>query len=101
MIKIKIAKSLAEKIKGLMGIKNITEGLLIPYCNQIHTYNMLDNIDVLFLDYNYKVIYKFINVPKDKIIIVNKNTHVLELPKYTSINIKLGTTLPFKDKDII
>lgn len=101
MIKINIAQSLEAKIKGLMGIKEINEGLLIPYCNSIHTYYMEDNIDVLFLDYNYQVIDKFMNVSQNKIIIVNKKTHVLELPKNTSLYIKLGDYLSFKDKNII
>ena len=101
MIKIKIAKNLEDKLIGLMGIKPINHGLLIPNCNRIHTYNMLDNIDILFLDLNYKIIFKFMNVTPNKIIMTNKNTHVLELPKHTSINYSLGDYLSFKDKNIV
>lgn len=100
-IKISIANSLNEKIEGLMNKKNITEGLFIQNCNSIHTFNMFDNIDILFLDFDNKIIFKFINTPINQIIIVNKKTNVLELPKYTSLKYKINDKLIFKFKNVI
>ncbi len=98
-MKINIARDLNTKVIGLMGKKNITEGLLIPKCNAVHTYNMLDNIDILFLD-NNKILFHFVNVLPNQIIVVNKNTSVLELPKYTSINYHIGDYLSFLNSNI-
>ena len=99
-MKINVAYDLKSKVIGLMNKRNITEGLLIPNCNSIHTYNMLDNIDILFLDLNYQIVFKFINVSPNKIILVNKNTSVLELPKFTSTNYQLGDYLSFLNSNI-
>ena len=49
-MKVKIAKSFKDKLLGLMYQKNIDYGLLITNCKSIHTFFMLENIDVLLLD---------------------------------------------------
>ena len=38
------------RLKGLMGEKNISTGLLLRPCAQIHTYFMKEPIDVVYLD---------------------------------------------------
>ena len=94
--KIVIAKSFFKRLFGLMGKKNIDFGILFPKCNSIHTFFMKENIDIVGLDENNEVIYKYENLPKNKIIKINNNrkkTSILELPKSASSKIKVGTIL--------
>lgn len=103
-IEIKIAKTLKEKMNGLMFKKNIDYGLLIPNCNHIHTFFMKDNIDVLFLDERNSVIYKYQNMPINRTFKVYEDinkTSVLELPKNTSHKVRIGDILTFESEHII
>ncbi len=52
------ARSFFERLKGLMFDEGMSEfdGLLIIPCNSIHTFFMRFNIDVIFLDKNFKVV---------------------------------------------
>ena len=103
-ISIKIAKSFYEKLQGLQHKKKITYGLLIPNCNHIHTFFVHDNIDILFLDERNSIIYKYQNMSPFRTIKLYediKKTSVLELPKNTSNNLKIGDILTFKDEHII
>lgn len=91
-----IANSFFKRLFGLMGKKNINYGVLFPKCNSIHTFFMKENIDIIGLDENNEVIYKYENLPKNKIIKINyerKKTSILELPKDASNKIKVGTIL--------
>ena len=97
-INIKKANNFFKKLIGFMGKKNITYGILFPKTNSIHTFFMKDNIDVIALNNQNEVILHAVNVPKNKIIAVNnslKNTNILELPKNTSNNIKIGDYITF------
>ena len=91
-MKIKIAKSFKDKLLGLMNKKDIDYGLLITNCKSIHTFFMLESIDVLLLDTNNRVLMINRNVKPNKILIFNnKNkTNILELPNNTSINLKVN-----------
>ena len=98
--KITIANSFFQRLFGLMGKKNIDYGILFPKCNSIHTFFMKENIDIVGLDENNEVIYKYENLPKNKIIKINydhKKTSILELPKNASTKIKVGTILIFNE----
>lgn len=100
-IKVNVAKTLKEKLVGLSFKKNITEGLLIPNCNHIHTFLMRENIDVLFLDERNRVIYKYQNMPIKRSFKVYEDinkTSVLELPFNTSKKIKIGDILVFESE---
>lgn len=102
--KIKIAKTMKQKIIGLIGKKNINYGLLIPKCNSVHTFFMRESIDILALDNNNKIIYKNMNVcPNATIKVFNeqKNTSILELPSYASKSLKINDKLIFESKNII
>ncbi len=95
-----VASSFPKRLFGLMGKKEIDYGMLFPKCNSIHTFFMKENIDVVGLDENNEVIYKYENLPKNKIIKINyerKKTSILELPKYASSKIKVGTILIFTE----
>lgn len=91
-MKIKIAKSFKDKLIGLMNKKNIDYGLLITNCKSIHTFFMLENIDILLLDQNNRILMINRDVSPNKILIYkNKNkTNILELPANTSINYEVN-----------
>lgn len=64
-----------------------------PKCNSIHTYFMKESIDIIGLDENNEVIYKYENLPKNKVVKINydrKKTSILELPAYSSKKLKLA-----------
>ena len=56
--KIKIAKSMTDRMIGLMFTKNMNgyDALWIKPCNQIHTFFMQFDLDVVFLSKDLKVI---------------------------------------------
>lgn len=57
-VRAKVAKTLFERMKGLIGVKRLPpgEGMLILNCNSIHTFFMAFPIDATFLDRNGKVV---------------------------------------------
>lgn len=100
-IEVKKANTFFKKLMGFMGKKNINYGILFKNTNSIHTFFMKENIDIIGLNDKNEIIYKAINIPKNKIIVINnsiKNTSVLELPSNTSINLKIGDKLSFISK---
>ena len=99
-----VATSFKDRLLGLIGKVNIDYGMLFPRCNSIHTFFMKEPIDVVGLDINNEVIYKYENLDKNQIVSIKsdqKKTSILELPKNASKKIKIGQILLFKDKDVI
>lgn len=99
-----VANSFKQRLKGLMGEENINYGMLFPNCNSIHTFFMKEAIDVVGLDINNEIIYKYENLDKNQIVKINNDqnkTSILELPKNASKKLKIGQILLFKDEDII
>ena len=95
-----IATNFSKRLMGLMGKTNIDYGMLFPKCNSIHTYFMKENIDIIGLDENNEVIYKYENLDKNRIIKINydiKKTSILELPANSSKKIKICTILIFNE----
>ena len=95
-----IADTFYKRLTGLIGQKNINFGMLFPKCNSIHTYFMKENIDIIGLDTNNEVIYKYENLDKNRIIKINndiKRTSILELPANSSKKIRIGTILIFEN----
>lgn len=83
-VKIKIAKSFKERLFGLMFKKNISNGLLFKNCRSIHTFFMLEEIDVIATDDNDKIIKTYKNIKPCRILIAPKKTkNIYELPKNT------------------
>ena len=83
-VKIKIAKSFKERLFGLMFKKNINNGLLFKNCRSIHTFFMLEEIDVIAADKNDKIIETYKNIKPCRILIAPKKTkNIYELPKNT------------------
>ena len=99
-----VANDFKTRLVGLMGKKDIDFGMLFPNCNSVHTFFMNEEIDIVGLDINHEVIYKYECVAKNQIIRI-KNPHnkpsILELPNNASKKIKIGQILLFKDKDVI
>ena len=95
-----IADTFYKRLTGLIGQKNINFGMLFPKCNSIHTYFMKENIDIIGLDTNNEVIYKYENLNKNRVIKINndiKKTSILELPANSSKKIRIGTILIFEN----
>ena len=61
-LEIKKAISFKDRLYGLMGKKNINYGMLFDKCNSIHTFFMKENIDIIGLNQNNTVIYKYENI---------------------------------------
>ena len=96
------AKSFKERLNGLIGKTNINYGMLFKKCNSIHTFFMKENIDIIGLDKNNKVIYKYENLGKNRIIKVKNTineTSILELPKGYSKYIEMNSIIKFKKVD--
>ncbi len=83
-VEIKEAKTFKKRLLGLMFKKNIKHGLLFRNCKSIHTFFMIEQIDVIATDENDKIIKKYKNVKPWRILIAPKNTkNIYELPKNT------------------
>lgn len=83
-LEIKIAKSFKDRLIGLMFKKNINYGLLFKHCKSIHTFFMLEEIDVVATDNDDNIIRTYKNVKPWKVIIAPSGTKMIyELPKGT------------------
>lgn len=84
------ANTFKQKLLGLMFKKEkINYGLLLKNTNGIHTFFMFQNIDVVLLDKDFKVISKIKNVKPWRVILPKKNVkHTLELPSESYIESK-------------
>ena len=98
-MKIIVAKTFKDKLIGLMNKKNIDYGLLIENCKSIHTFFMLESIDVLLLDKNNRILMINRIVKPNKIIIFKnkKRTNILELPSNSSVNLKVNDIIDIND----
>ena len=94
--KLKINK--INKLIGLMFRKEpIKEGYILYNCNAIHTFFMRQNIDVIMIDKNNKIVLIRENVKKNKIIIKKEGIHTLELPLGTSKEYKINGIIKIID----
>lgn len=83
-LKILEAKTFKERLFGLMFKKNIKHGLLFNNCRSIHTFFMLESIDVVATDENDNIIKVYKKLKPCKIILAPKGTKkIYELPKKT------------------
>ena len=71
-LKVKEAKSFKDRLLGLMFKKNINYCLLFRNCKSIHTFFMLDKIDVVATDKNDNIIKVYKEVKPCRIIIAPK-----------------------------
>ena len=74
-------KSFFTRLKGFMFKKNIDNALLFNKCNSIHTFFMKENIDVLMCDRDFKIIYYYKDLGKNRVILPKRKVYaVIELP---------------------
>ena len=88
-----IANTFYKKFIGLMGKKEIKKGLFFPKTKSIHTFFMKQDIDIIMINKDNKVVYYFKNLPKCKIIIKKEAYHTIELPKNSIKDINIGDKL--------
>ncbi len=74
-IKIKYCKNFFNRFKGLMFKKNIDYCLCFPMCNSIHSFFMLEPIDVIMTDSNYNILYIYKSFKPWKIILPKKGVY--------------------------
>ena len=87
-----------KRFFGLMGKKNIKNGIYFPKCNSIHTFFMKEEIDVIMIDNDKKIVLIKENVKRNKVIYKKEAYHTIELPKNTINNkLTLGETLTIID----
>lgn len=90
-------KSFFSRFKGFMLKKNINYALLFNKCNSIHTFFMIENIDVIMLDKDNIIRYYYKNLGKNKVILPKKGVcKTIELPiNYYNfiINTKINISL--------
>lgn len=95
--KMLVANKILDRMKGLMFSEELPDcdGFLIAPCNSIHTFFMLYNLDILFLDKNFKVIKAIYNLSPWKMTwIYLKANQVLEMKAGTlKKDIKTGDQL--------
>lgn len=97
-IKVKIANNFFKKLIGFMGKKDFDYGIIFPKTNSIHTFFMKENIDVIGFDNHGIIIFKAVNVEKNKVIVIKeqlKNTNILEMPAFKSKKLKMYDKLTF------
>lgn len=97
-IKVKIANNFFKKLIGFMGKKDFDNGIIFPKTNSIHTFFMKENIDVIGFDNHGIIIFKAVNVEKNKVIVIKeqlKNTNILEMPAFKSKKLKMYDKLTF------
>ena len=88
-----IADTFKKRFLGLMGKKNIKNGLFFPKTHSIHTFFMKESIDVIMIDKDNKVIYYKKNMKRNRILIKKKAYHTIELPHSSLSNININDKL--------
>ena len=90
---LEIANSFHKRFWGLMGKKNIKVGIFFPKTKSIHTFFMKEDIDIIMINKENRVIFYQKSVPKNKIIIKKKAYHTIELPNHSLTNININDKL--------
>ena len=93
---VKLCNTFYSRLKGLTFKKEINEILCIPNCNSVHTFFMKSNIDIIMTNKDYKVLFVYNNVKKNKIILPKKNVYYTFEFKDNSTNFKVNDKLHIK-----
>lgn len=91
-IRVKLCNKFNDRLVGMMLKKDkLNYGLCFPNCNSIHTFFMLQTIDVIMTDKNNKIIYIKKNLKPWKIILPKKNVYyTYEFSKDLIGNVKIN-----------
>lgn len=88
-------------IRHIFKFKNNNECIILKNKSSFNTF-LQGNIDILVIDETGKIQFKYVNIPRFKIINLEKEkTSILFLPKNASLGLKIGDTLTFEGKHII
>ena len=97
-IPLKKADTFFKKLKGFMFTKNIDHALVFENCNGIHTFFMLNKIDVILTDKDNNILYLYPNLKKWRVLLPKKKVYyTYELPMNSINNLKINTKLKVKD----
>ena len=92
------AKNFFERLFGLTFKKNINYGLLFKKCNSIHTFFMLENIDVVMTDKSNRVLYIKKNMKRNRIILPKRGVYnTYEFPSNFIKDLKIDDILKISD----
>lgn len=86
-----------KKLKGLIGKKNINYGMIFYNVKSIHTFFMKESIDIVGINNDYIITEIHPNIKPNKIIILKKSIHTIELPNNYSKKLKIGMHINNKD----
>lgn len=85
----------------ILKLDKITIGKRFPKCNSIHTFFMLQNIDIIMTDKNNKIIKMYENFKPERIIFPKKNVYyTYELPLGSCKHFEIGETIVIKKEGI-
>lgn len=74
-------KSFIDRFKGFMLCKNIDKALLFNRCNSVHTFFMLEKIDIIMCDKYDRILYYYPNCGRDRVFLPRKGVvKVYETP---------------------
>lgn len=98
IIKLDECNSFRKRLIGFMFYKKkITIGKRFIKCNSIHTFFMMQKIDVIMTDKNNKILKIYGSLKPNRIILPKRKVYyTYELPLNTSKNYKIGNILTIK-----
>ena len=74
-IKVYYVDKFYNRFIGLMFKKNIDYCLCFPKCNSIHTFFMLESIDVIMTDKDNNILYTYKNLKPWRVILPKRNVY--------------------------
>lgn len=74
-IKVYYVDKFYNRFIGLMFKKNVDYCLCFPKCNSIHTFFMLESIDVIMTDKDNNILYTYKNLKPWKVILPKRNVY--------------------------
>lgn len=98
-IEIEMCHTFFKRLLGFMfQRKKITTGKCFPRCRSIHTFFMLQKIDIIVCNQEMKVIKLRKNFPTNHILFsIRDSFYILELPVGSIKNLKLGDFIYLKE----
>lgn len=90
-------KSFFSRFRGFMLRRNIDKALLFDHCNSIHTFFMLEKIDVIFCDENNNILYFYKDLGPNKVILPKRQVKKVYEVQANYFDIKLHSKLEVKE----
>ncbi|MCI8460536.1 MAG: hypothetical protein HFE81_03995 [Bacilli bacterium] len=100
-IEIKEYKRFIDRFKSLKFVLNeIDYGIKIPNKKKASTYFFCQRVDICFTDKEDNILYLYQNIKSEKRIIKLKAKNVYYLPLNTCKDLKVGTKINLKNKEV-